>query len=463
MKTNHFMSSRKRLPLALAAVAMCGGALAQPVTVDASELRVLRDELRQLRQEIDALKARRPGAPAQNPVPVAQTPGATAGSRQAARDASARETADAPAPAVASAADSGASGSGVRLFGYGEMNYTQPRNNPSGSTATVRRGVLGFGYRFNESTRMAAELEIENAVVSKNDDGEAAFEQFYVEHDLDDKLTARAGLFLLPMGYLNQVHEPTRFYGVNRNLVETAIIPSTWRELGLGLSGRTDGGFKWDAGLTTSFDLTKWDASSNDGKDSPLGAIHQEGQKAKASNYGVYGALNFNGIPGFNVGASLFNAGVGAPTDKDGNVFAAPNARLTLGELHARWQPGTWDLSALAAMGGFSGVSDLNATYAGKSSPVPNRFGGWYAQAAKRVWRSGDRSLAPFLRYEQLNTALGYDGLGAQTPAIAADTRVWTAGLNFYLHPQVVFKFDVQQYLNDTSLSKLNLGVGFHF
>ena len=128
----------------------------------------------------------------------------------------------------------------VSLFGYGELSYTRPRNNPADAVATARRGVLGFGYRFNDRTRFAAELEIENAVVSAGDQGEVAFEQLYVEHDITDRLTAKAGLFLLPIGYMNETHEPTRYYGVTRNLVETAIIPTTWREMGVGLHGTTE-------------------------------------------------------------------------------------------------------------------------------------------------------------------------------------------------------------------------------
>ncbi len=92
------------------------------------------------------------------------------------------------------------------------------------------------------------------------------------------------GLFLIPSGLLNENHEPTRFYGVFRNRVETAIIPTTWREGGTLLQGNTDFGLRWDAGLTTGFDLSKWDPTSPEGKESPLGSIHQELALAKASD-----------------------------------------------------------------------------------------------------------------------------------------------------------------------------------
>ena len=331
---------------------------------------------------------------------------------------------------------------------------------PPAAAVKGRGTVWAIEHRFNERTRMAAELEIENAVVSASDQGEVELEQFYVEHDLSERLSLKAGLFLMPVGILNEVHEPTRYFGVNRNLVETAIIPSTWRELGLGLRGTTEAGLRWDAGLVTSFDLTKWDATSIEGKDSPLGAIHQEGQLAKARSLGTYGALNYNGIPGFNLGGSVFAGGMGHKQ----SGFAAPDASLLLTEVHTRWQPGKWDLSALASAGSIRKVDALNATFAGQPSPVPARFGGWYAQAAYQLWKSGDYSLSPFVRYERLNTARSYDGLpAALAPAIDPDTRVWTAGASFFLHPQVVLKMDLQRYLNDHTRDRLNLGVGFHF
>jgi hypothetical protein len=217
---------------------------------------------------------------------------------------------------------------------------------------------------------------------------------------------------------------------------------------------------RWDAGVVTGFDLTKWDATSTEGKDSPLGSIHQEGQLAKAASFAGYGALNYNGIPGFNVGGSYYRGGAGQKQPG----FAAPDASIDLTEVHARWQPGRWDLSALAALGRFNNVSALNSSFAGQPTPVPDRFGGWYAQAAYRLWQKGERSLAPFARYERLNTARSYSGLPlGLAPAIAPDTRVWTLGASFYLHPQVVLKLDLQRYMNDRSLDRVNAGFGFHF
>src|SRR6185436_20909836 len=86
-------------------------------------------------------------------------------------------------------------------------------------------------------------------------------EQFYVDRRLNDAVTARAGLFLMPFGLLNENHEPTNFYGVQRNFVETLIIPTTWREGGLAVKAKTENGFTVSGGITTGLNLSKWEFS----------------------------------------------------------------------------------------------------------------------------------------------------------------------------------------------------------
>ena len=409
-----------------------------------SELQQLRQEMQQLKDELQQLQAERRSA-----MPVG---GQTESALQLAPLAQGIDM----VPTLESV-------SRVHLFGYGELAYTRPLRNTAQTLATARRGVLGFAYRFNERTRFAAELEIENAVVSAGDQGEAAFEQLYVEHDLSGDLSVKAGLFLLPLGYLNESHEPTRYHGVNRNQVETAIIPTTWRELGVGLQGRTEQGWRWNTGVVTSFDLNKWPTSSDGRSDtqaSPLATIHQEGQLARAASMAYYGVVNYDGHPGVNVGGGLFQGGI---NQKQPDTQALmKGAQVTLYELHSKWQYQRWELSALGALGQFSGVADFNAS--GIANPVPHVFKGGYAQVAYRAWQQGDYSWVPFARYERLNTAVGYAGLTPSAmPTHTPDTRTWTAGMSFYLHPQVVLKMDAQHFLNNHQLDRVNLGVGFHY
>ena len=151
------------------------------------------------------------------------------------------------------------------LTSYGELNYNRPTHDSKNAVADMRRFVLGYQHRFDDKTKAVTELEVEHAVSSSDDPGEVEVEQAYLERQLSPGIAVRAGLFLMPVGLLNENHEPTAFYGVERNFVETAIIPSTWREGGLQFVVGFDNGLTAQAGVTTGFDLGKWDATSTEG------------------------------------------------------------------------------------------------------------------------------------------------------------------------------------------------------
>lgn len=450
----HELAVLRLTGVALAVATACGSAAAQSESELARQMRQLQDELRQVRQELEALKQQRAPAAAAQPAPRNDAPSwERETSTGTVRPAMAAPVAQGPAAAPSS-------GTGLSFFGYGELSYVRPRRDIANTQATAGRGVFGFAYRFNDRTRMAAEIEIENAVVSAGDQGEVAFEQLYIEHDITPALSTKVGLFLMPVGYLNEVHEPTRYFGVRRNSVETAIIPTTWRELGVTVRGTSASSLRWDAGVVTGFDLNKWNPTSTDGQQSPLGSIHQEGQLARARTLAGFAAVNYNGLPGWNFGGSVYHGGAGQKQPG----FAAADATVSLAEVHARWQPGRWDVSALAALGRISGIDALNATFAGQPTPVPERFGGWYAQAAYKLWQDGEQSLWPFARYERLNTARGFPGLPVGlAPALQPDTRIATVGASYYLHPQVVLKADYQRFFSNSMLDRLSLGAGFHF
>jgi hypothetical protein len=359
-----------------------------------------------------------------------------------------------PAPAPASA------GPSTVFTGYGELNYNRPTKNASAAQTDVRRAVIGIQHRFDEKTKIVSEFEWEHAIASATDAGESAIEQLYVEREFDYGIRAKAGLFLIPAGLLNTNHEPTAYYGVERNFVETAIIPSTWREVGVGVSGDFADGLTWDTGLTTGFDITKWDAAATEGRESPLASIHQEGQLAKSRNLSVHAALNWRGVPGLLIGGSVFTGNAGHKTAG----FAAPDARITVYDLHGRYTPGHWDLSAVYARGEIRNVDALNLTFAGEATPVPASFAGWYAQAAYQLVKSGDYTFSPFARYEQFNTAKRYSPLPAVLGVtVTPDEKVYTVGANLRMGEGVVLKADYQMFGEDKSRDRLNLGVGFSY
>jgi hypothetical protein len=371
----------------------------------------------------------------------------------------------------------------VSLWGYGEINYTRPTRIGTDTRADLARAVLGVGYEFDEATRFNSEFEIEHAVASADDGGEVEVEQFYVDHDLNKSVAVQAGLFLIPSGLLNESHEPTHYYGVQRNFIEKLIIPSTWREGGVALHGDTEAGLRWNVGLTTGQDLSKWEfnpetpayASALElqgGDAAPLGATHQELQLAHAQHLAQYLSLNYLGLPGLDVGGSVF-------TGLASNPASSGSQRITLWEVHSRWTPGKLDLSALYAHGAISNTGAVNLLNAGASNPMPASFYGYFGQAAYTVWEKGPQRVSPFVRVEHYNLGDRFEGLAPGFGAVPAgpvvlengSTGTWprqadtiyTMGINYYLNPNVVFKADYQSFRVNKDFTRVDLGIGVAF
>ena len=442
-----------RLRAAAACVAASAALLAAPANAQsASEIELARRldqlaaELASVKTELARMQRERvsaTAAAASAPAAVAASPAVVA------------------SPVVAS--ESQAQGSGIALgpstvlTSYGEIHYNRPTHDGSQAVADLTRFVLGLQHRFDEKTKLVTELEVEHAVSSSSDPGEVEIEQAFIERQLGRQWALRAGLFLIPAGLLNENHEPTAFYGVERNFVETAIIPSTWREGGLQVVGSFDNGVTTQLGVTTGFDLTNWDATSSEGRESPLGAIHQELALAKARDLSVFGAVNWRGVPGLLVGGSAFTGGAT-------HGQATTSSRVTLWDVHTRYTPGRWDLSALYSRGTISNTAAFNTPLVGSASLVPASFDGWYGQAAFRLWSHGDLSLAPFVRWEEFNTARSFASLDTGlTPDAAPTERVITVGANFNLGPGIVFKADYQRFRVNSDADRFNLGMGWSF
>jgi len=444
-------ASSLRMLTAVAAGALAAGLPSISVAADAAaspaQAQQLEQKIDALAQQIEALKAQLQQLKSQNEALAQQQEQQSAQVQQA---------------SAAGTSPAAAAFNNVSLWGYGEVNYSRPIHEPDQTSADLARAVFGIGYKFDERTRFNSEYEIEHAVSSADDAGEVEVEQFWVDHQLSDQVAIKGGLMLIPAGYLNLSHEPTNYFGVHRNFIETLIIPSTWREGGLAVHGDTQFGLAWDAGVTTGVNLSNWNINAEipvayeDA--APLQATHQELSDANASHLSQYLALGYNGIPGFNIGGSIFT-GVATPF-----VAGLPDERATLWEAHTRWTPGRFDLSALYARGTISNTADANRLYPGASNPIPAAFFGYYAQGAYTLWQHDSRRVTPFLRWERFNLGSSYEGIPQGFTADPyATERVWSYGVNFYLNPHVVIKADYQSFQVDSTQDRFDLGLGLDF
>ena len=374
----------------------------------------------------------------------------------------------APAPLAAPPVELAKAEPDTTIGGYGELNYNGYLKDSSRNLADARRVVLFVGHKFNDKLSLVTEFEVEHAIASSSDRGEFAIEQAYLNYRFNPALNLRAGLFLLPFGFINRNHEPPQFYGVERNFVETLIIPSTLREGGFSLYGDLGSGFSYDVGITTGYDVSKFD-----GPDEPLASIHQELTFARAADLSAYGAVEYKGVPGLTVGAAVSS---GNSTHANGafrHDGATPDlsgikARVTLFDVHARYQVAGFDFRALYARGtiGQAGrvtqaFEDANAIDGGDRPVVPSAFYGYFIEGAYTFDLGHDFALSPFARYERYDTQSKLPFDITRDPAFR--DKVLTTGFSFRPHPQVVLKADYQKFLENSTNDRINLGVGYMF
>lgn len=353
------------------------------------------------------------------------------------------------------------------IGGYGELHY-----NRYGDGATEKdmvdfhRFVLFFGHRFNDWISLKTEFELEHAFSkgggasgSGNGGGEVELEQAYLDFNIHKKLNAKAGVFLIPLGMLNETHEPPTFYGVERNEIESRIIPSTWWEAGVGLYGEVLPGLNYQVNVTSSLDAAKFKSDfSNAVRDG-----RRKVNSAVAENVAFSGALNYTGVPGLLVGAAVFtgNTGQNSASDTVAPTLAGVDARLTLWDVHARYQKDRLDLRALYAQGH---LSDAGRIKTATGINAAERFYGWYAEAAYHVWKQGDHDLAPFIRFEKWDTHAEVPINVVRNPNNR--NSIWTLGANYWPHPQVVLKADYQDFDKpdgNKGDKRINMGLGYMF
>lgn len=368
-------------------------------------------------------------------------------------------------PAIATPVELAPPGNATTIGGYGEIAYNAYLKDSSRDQADLKRFVLFFGHRFSDRISFNSEFEVEHAVSSSSDKGEAEIEQAYLNYQISPAMNLRAGLFLMPFGFINRSHEPPAFYGVERNEVERRIIPSTWREGGVSLYGSIGRGFDYDVGVTTGFSVAKLDDASE-----PLFATHQELQLAHASDLSVYGSLDWRGVPGVDIGGGVFTGNTGQNNADFRQDAAQPDfngisARLTLWDVHARLQRNGFDLEALYTRGTFDQAAQVDSVilaYHSANRPLaPSAFYGWLVQGAYTYTFKNEMAVSPFVRYERYNTQASLP-LGLVADPANRD-KLLTLGLSFRPLSDIVVKFDYQKFVDNAQNDRINLGLGYMF
>lgn len=366
---------------------------------------------------------------------------------------------------------------GLAIGGYGEALYERfsredESGAPSGETnrLDLLRAVLYVGYKFSERALLNSEIEVEHATTGEGaeEKGEVSVEFAYLDFLLHPRVNLRGGLALVPVGWINELHEPPVFLGTRRPDVETVILPSTWSANGAGLFGDLGGGLSYRAYFFEGLRAVADEEEAIEGFTASEGIRggRQNGSLARVKNWSGVARLDWRSRFGLVAGGSLYSGAAGQGIlDPGGETFSA---HTTVAEAHAEYRArGLW-LRALYASVHVDDAERINATSSLTStSSVGSEMFGWYGEGGYDVGRhlspGGSFSLYPFVRYERYDTQDEVPPGFARDPA--NDRRVVAAGASFYPHPQIALKADHQWRSNEagTGVNRFDLALSYLF
>jgi hypothetical protein len=343
--------------------------------------------------------------------------------------------------------------------GYGEVHYTNATGPNTPGIVNVRRFVLYLAHTFSEKLALRSELELEDAKIEGGEaGGEVALEQLYLDYLISPAFTMRAGLVLPPVGIVNEIHEPPTFNGVDRPAFDQVVIPTTWREIGVGAVGAIPGssGLSYRVYLMNGLKAAGFTAASG------IRGGRQEGKEASFANPSVTGRLEW-ARPGLRLGGSFWYGG-SANQDSLLGTGAFDNA-VALVSADARYDVGPFMFRGVVAHISVADADAIDAVYA---TQVGSRIAGGYIEAAYNVLSAlapaSAQRLNAFLRYENFNPQAGVPAGVVKDETLAR--RITTFGLSYKPIYNVVFKGDYQLQRNKAGVGegeRLALGVGYPF
>ena len=345
--------------------------------------------------------------------------------------------------ATADAVEQGAAASGslakmaqwaekTRIGGYGEHHFN--RFADSEDQVDAHRYVLFFGHQFTDDVRFFSEFELEHGIAGEDQPGEIELEQAYIEWDYAQNHSVQVGQFLIPVGIMNETHEPDTFYGTERNLVEKNIIPATWWESGVMLKGELAPGLSYNFALHSGLNSPDTGSKAFQIRDG-----RQKSAKATAEDFAYTARLKYTGIAGLELGATV-------QYQEDISQGTVSDASAMLTEVHGIYQQNDFGVRALWAEWDVDGDA---AKLAGR-----DKQDGWYVEPSYKV----TEKLGVFTRYSEFNNNAG--------DSSSIDSEVWDYGMNYWLTENVVLKLDYTDFVNESSGTDndaLNLGVGWSF
>ena len=357
----------------------------------------------------------------------------------------------------------------LKIGGYGEVHYNQPVSSDvrKNGILDVHRMIMLLGYQFNDKVQFVSELEFVHV-------SEVYVEQAFLQYKLNDAVNFRGGLMLIPMGIINEYHEPTTFNGVERPHIDNAISPTTWREIGFGITGiLLPVSLRYQAYLMNGFN--GFNGQARIGGTSGLRDGRQKGANSYMSSPNLSLKAEYFGIRGLNLGlsgyfgdtqSSLYNG-----IDKnDGAALAKADSSvvgISMIGADARYSYKGLKLTGQFYYTLLSNTEQFNAFTKNKGGGnLGSSMFGYYIDLGYNILRTvkTEKQLIPFVSYSNYDTH-------HKVPVNITDNlsyrkNVITTGLSFFLTQGAVVKADLQFVktgASDKFATTFNAGFGVMF
>ena len=318
----------------------------------------------------------------------------------------------------------------THLGGYGELHYNDKENGKSDEVDN-HRFVLFLEHEFTDEVRLVSEVELEHSISGEGKSGEVEVEQAYIEWDYANNHSATFGQFLLPVGLLNETHEPDTFYGVERNPVEKNIIPTTWWEAGVKLRGELAAALSYDLAVHSGLETETTGSKAFQIRDG-----RQKVSKAPAEAFAYTGRIKYTGFAGLDLALAVqyqedITQGLGA--DEASALFWEGHFTYQFSGFSLRGLYANWDIDGDEAES--FGRDDQS---------------GWYIEPSYRL----NPKLGIFARYSEWDLNEGNH--------IDTEIDQIDLGLSYWLVENVVLKVDWADQSNGDGDS-FNVGLGWSF
>jgi len=350
------------------------------------------------------------------------------------------------------------------LAAYGEVHFNQPMAEKTSYNGSldVHRQVLLFGYKFDNKTSFITEIEIEHIK-------EVYLEQAFLNYKAKPWLNIQAGLLLIPIGIINEYHEPTTFNGVERPLINSTIIPTTWREIGAGVAGNIPSiGLRYQ--LYAVNGPLGFDNEAKLNGEKPIRGARQKGSQVTMTGIDVSGRLTYYGVRGLNLALSGYwgktesslyhNLHDDSLSMKSRADSSSVGVRMISGDF--RFQKKNFEARGELILMNLSNTSQYNAF---TNQDLGKTAYGYYAEVGYNIGKliHAKNKVVPFFRYSNYDTHQQISASLIANPNYK--NWAYTSGISWFINPNFVVKGDYQHFINgnNNTLNMINLGVGYWF